>query len=61
MTCFGFLVVYRPKALEGFVVAGAIGFAGSAIYFIRAKVSGAWPFVRPASLLHPPYNERRRQ
>ena len=55
MACFGFLVVYRPRALEGFAVAAAIGLTGSAIYLIRAKLSGVWPFTRPESLLHPPY------
>src|SRR5579863_591001 len=55
MTCFGFMVAKRPDALGGLVVAAAIGLLGSAIYLIRAKLAGAWPFVRTESLLHPPY------
>ena len=55
MTGFTFMVVNRPDALRGFEVAGAIGIVGTAIYLIRAKIAGEWPFARPEILLHPPY------
>jgi amino acid transporter len=55
MSGFFFMVAKRPDALGGLAVAAAIGLIGSAIYLIRAKIAGAWPFVRPESLLHPPY------
>jgi amino acid transporter len=48
MTGFAFMVVNREHAVQGFAVAAAIGVTGSAIYFIRAKLAGAWPFTRGA-------------
>ena len=57
MAGFAFMVVNRAHAVQGLAVAALIGITGSAIYLIRAKLLGAWPFVRTESLLHPPFNK----
>lgn len=45
MAGFVFLLIYRPNALWGLVVAAAIGVSGTAIYMIRARKLGEWPFA----------------
>ena len=41
---FTFILVNRPKALEGFAAAAGIACSGSLIYFWRARKLGHWPF-----------------
>jgi len=44
MAGFTFILVNRSEAIGGLAVAGAIAVSGSAIYFVRAKRLGQWPF-----------------
>jgi amino acid transporter len=47
MAGFLFLLIYRVHALQGFVVAAAIGVSGTLIYGIRARKLHQWPFAAP--------------
>ncbi|HEY2861106.1 MAG TPA: APC family permease [Terracidiphilus sp.] len=49
MAGFVFILVNRQHALGGLVVAVAIGVSGTAIYMVRAKKLGEWPFQRRRS------------
>jgi len=44
MAGFLFIVVNREHALSGLAVAAGIGVSGTAIYLIRARSLGEWPF-----------------
>jgi APA family basic amino acid/polyamine antiporter len=44
---FVFLLVNRSHALGGLAVAAAIAVSGTAIYLIRARSMGQWPFAQP--------------
>jgi amino acid transporter len=46
MAGFVFILVNRTKALEGLAVAAGIAVSGTAIYLIRAKRLGDWPFAK---------------
>jgi amino acid transporter len=46
MAGFVFIVANRANAWGGLAVAAGIAASGSAIYFIRARRLGQWPFVR---------------
>ena len=51
MAGFLFLLVYRELALRGLAVAAGIAATGTAIYLVRARQFGQWPFAartRPA-------------
>jgi amino acid transporter len=51
MAGFLFMLVNRPHALTGLAVAAGIGLSGTAIYLVRARLHGDWPFARkPAGL-----------
>ena len=45
---FVFLLIYRPSAFYGLGVAALIAVSGTAIYLIRARRLGQWPFLRLA-------------
>jgi amino acid transporter len=45
MAGFAFMLVKRTHALEGLVLAAAIGLSGTLIYAIRARRLGQWPFA----------------
>ena len=48
MLGFAFLLVYRAKAFEELGVAAGIAIVGTAIYMIRARRMGQWPFTAAA-------------
>jgi amino acid transporter len=45
MAGFVFLLVFRVHALRGLEVAAGIGASGTAIYLLRARKLGEWPFA----------------
>lgn len=45
MAGFAFILLNRPKALGGLAVAAGIAVSGTAIYLIRARRHGQWPFI----------------
>ena len=45
MAGFVFMVVNRAHALEGLALALGIGVSGTAIYLVRARRDGQWPFA----------------
>jgi amino acid transporter len=47
---FVFMLVNRTHALGGLAVAAAIAISGTAIYLIRARRLGQWPFARKESV-----------
>jgi APA family basic amino acid/polyamine antiporter len=47
---FVFMLINRTHALDGLAVAAAIALSGTAIYLIRARRLGQWPFVRKESV-----------
>ncbi len=47
MAGFVFMLVNRAHALAGLEVAAGIGLSGTAIYMVRARLAGNWPFARP--------------
>jgi amino acid transporter len=49
MAGFVFMLVNRSHALQGLVVAGCIGLSGTAIYLVRAKRLGDWPFANSST------------
>jgi amino acid transporter len=44
---FVFILLNRSHALGGLLVATLIAVSGTAIYLIRARRLGQWPFLRP--------------
>ena len=44
---FVFILLNRSHALGGLLVAALIAVSGTAIYLIRARRLGQWPFLRP--------------
>jgi amino acid transporter len=47
---FVFMLINRTHALDGLAVAAAIALSGTAIYLIRARRLGQWPFARKESV-----------
>ena len=55
MAGFAFMLVNRAHALGGLAVAAGIGLSGTAIYMVRARMLGNWPFAgKPADLPEAP-------
>ncbi|HWG21549.1 MAG TPA: APC family permease [Terracidiphilus sp.] len=50
MAGFVFVLVNRPHALGGLAVAAGIGVSGTAIYLVRARGLGEWPFGEHAGM-----------
>jgi APA family basic amino acid/polyamine antiporter len=46
MAGFVLLLIYRVHALWGLAAAAGIGLSGTAIYAVRARMLGEWPFAR---------------
>ena len=50
MAGFLFILANRANALQGLIVAAAIGLSGTLIYLVRARAARQWPFASDHSL-----------